>query len=126
MTAPISCPDRLTLRRLMDGRLSPSIEQELSSHLDHCEICQKRLERIVAGGRTLDNMQRNLRGASELSEALKRVIEKCLSDPQIFAPAAPPPQQKQELSPPPETLTRNLWRGPATTGPLPTGPLRNS
>ena len=34
MTAPITCPDRLTLRRLMDGRLSPSIEQELSSHLD--------------------------------------------------------------------------------------------
>ena len=105
MTAPISCPDRLTLRRLMDGRLSPSIEQELSSHLDHCEICQKRLERIVAGGRTLDNMQRNLRGASELSEALKRVIEKCLSDPQIFAQADPPPPQKQDLSPPPETPT---------------------
>ena len=104
MTAPISCPDRLTLRRLMDGRLSPSIEQELSSHLDHCEICQKRLERIVAGGRTLDNMQRNLRGVSELSEALKRVIEKCLSDPQIFAQADPPPQ-KPDLSPPKETPT---------------------
>ena len=84
MIASISCPDRKLLRSLLDGHLPPDTEHRVSAHLEQCPTCQTQLEQTAGGAHTLGDVARNLRGARDLSESLKRVIEKCASDPLMF------------------------------------------
>ena len=81
---PKDCPDTALLKRLVAGGLSPEREQLLSEHLDQCEKCRDRLEHVAAGDRTLNDVARNLKGSRELTDSMKRVIEKCTSDPLIM------------------------------------------
>ena len=78
------CPDIRELKLLLAHELRDEQEQGLSAHLDQCADCRERLERAAAGGRTLHDVARNLRGKTEMTDALKTVIEKCSSDPFIL------------------------------------------
>lgn len=89
MMGTMECPDGALLNRLLAGTLSSEREQTLSAHLDQCAKCRERLERAAASDRTLTDVARNLRGSVELSDSMKRVIEKCTSDPDIVLVDAP-------------------------------------
>ncbi|MBS0204730.1 MAG: serine/threonine protein kinase [Planctomycetes bacterium] len=82
--APKDCPDIRTLKLLLAHGLSDEQELSLSAHLDQCADCRERLERVAAGDRTLHDVARNLRSKTEMTDALKTVIEKCSSDPFIL------------------------------------------
>ena len=79
-----NCPDVAMLNSLLAGGLSGEQEQQMSDHLDRCVECRDRLERAAAGDRTLRDVARNLRGSRELTDSVKRVIQKCSSDPSIL------------------------------------------
>jgi WD40 repeat protein len=44
------CPEPAELRRLISGSLPPEEQSQLTAHLDSCEMCQKAIEHIAAGG----------------------------------------------------------------------------
>ena len=52
MPAPIctECPEPAQLRRLINSTLPPEEQSQLTAHLDCCEMCQKAIEHIAAGG----------------------------------------------------------------------------
>lgn len=81
---PMDCPDIAMLNRLLAGGLPAEVEQRLSEHLDQCTVCRKRLERAAVSDQTLNDVARNLRGSGELTDAMKRVLVKCTSDPNIM------------------------------------------
>ena len=52
MAAPIctNCPDLETLQHVLDCSLSDDAQSRVVAHLDACEVCQKKIENVAAGG----------------------------------------------------------------------------
>jgi serine/threonine protein kinase len=83
MVAPSTCPSASSLERLLaatpsSGELPvPSDEQtQLVLHLDHCTVCQRRLDDLAGANPALLEAARALRGNSFVNEApLRRVID---------------------------------------------------
>jgi hypothetical protein len=91
-----ACPDRPTLKRLLDGRLEGREHAEIESHLETCAACQKTLEDLACGDEPLvRQVKAPMRDHARESPELARVIGilKDGSGPEAdtggFTPAAP-------------------------------------
>jgi len=83
------CPDMQTLNGILNARLSPEQEQQVSEHLDRCVSCRSRLQHAAAGDWTDHKVARNLKQASSMSAAERATVEKCASDPLILVTGIP-------------------------------------
>src|SRR5207249_517769 len=72
MSAPPSCPPPERLRQLLDDRLSPTEQAELTTHLSGCAHCQRQLETLAAGGAPTLPLPASL---PPLEDSLVRVLE---------------------------------------------------
>ncbi|MEM7454322.1 MAG: protein kinase [Planctomycetota bacterium] len=46
MSLTPECPDEKTIERLIDGNVSPEQEEQLAAHLNECDACRDRLDRL--------------------------------------------------------------------------------
>src|SRR6516162_9223001 len=60
MTSAIPCPGTTQLSAHLAGTLAAAEEHAVISHLDECETCQRTLEELAAGGRTLLTVARDV------------------------------------------------------------------
>ncbi len=56
----MECPQAKTLQQLLEEKLPADEQQAIQGHLDTCELCQKTIERLAAGGVTWDKTANNL------------------------------------------------------------------
>ena len=81
MTARPPCPDPKTLQSLVEGALTPPQQTAVSEHLEGCEGCQQRVERLAAADEAWAVAARHSGHAGTPPDPhLARVLEKCQDD----------------------------------------------
>jgi serine/threonine protein kinase len=84
MPAPSSCPPTDDLRQLLDDGATDADQAELTSHLDKCVVCRRRLEKLTGVPPTLLDAVAALPGRDYEEEAsLRRVLDGLSSDPKV-------------------------------------------
>ena len=81
------------LRKLLDGELPPSLETEVTLHVESCEVCRFQLESSAADESWWQSARSALSGVSDSSEAWS------LAEPNEFAEHATPTIPLDFLSP---------------------------
>jgi len=61
-----SCPNPAQLARLLDGQAPQAEQPQLVAHLESCELCQRELERVAAGGMTWDAVASQLKPSADV------------------------------------------------------------
>ncbi len=87
MPAPSSCPPTDELRQLLDDGGTDADQAELTSHLDKCAVCRRRLEKLTGVPPTLLDAVAALPGRDiEEEESLRRVLNGISSDSNVTIP----------------------------------------
>ena len=84
MPAISSCPPTAQLQQLLNDGATDANQTELTSHLDNCALCRRRLEMLTGVPPTLLNAVAALPNRDYEEEAsLRRVLDSLSSDPKV-------------------------------------------
>lgn len=79
--AATDCPSVVRLAAVLQGTLAGSEELALTGHLERCEACRRRLERLAAGEQFHEDVARCLPGAERPPAPLAAVMEQFVEPP---------------------------------------------
>lgn len=79
--AATDCPSVVRLAAVLQGTLAEPEELILTGHLERCEACRRRLERLAAGERFHEDVARCLPGADRPPAPLAAVMEQFVEPP---------------------------------------------
>jgi serine/threonine protein kinase len=80
------CPPLEQLAELVDSRLSPPVEEELTRHLDTCRRCCEKLDRLAAGGGFVSDVPQRASEPKKRSELLESAIGLLKASPPASSP----------------------------------------
>src|SRR5947208_1302775 len=108
MTAPLPCPDRDTLRALLDGGLAGEALEQVTHHVEGCPPCQQALETLVPESPSVCDLARQQDGQTvDPPSEVRRLVDQAraglagdLTATAADAPGADTPDELAFLGPP--------------------------
>jgi serine/threonine protein kinase len=110
MVAPSSCPSESRLEHLLAGTPTTAEQEQLVLHLDHCAICQRRLDDLARANPIILEAARALRGNAYVNEdSLRRILTELGSNVNLLTQYYDPDRPSVSPPRPPASVS---WLGP--------------